>query len=295
MSTPTEDDLDTLEEGELLALPGGSIPPGRLTEFFTRRAELLHQKGLDQLMFELSGNSTRRFMIFGEQDPKRREAEDRRRASLAYEESMRQIRERSDRLLAQIEIQQQEIDKQRREIEDRAIKLRDGRRVYVDGDRYRDEHGRLLEGADADEARERHGENPGASTWDERRRIQELDDELERLRQKVLREQQEAERSGQGLSTEEMDRRRKEAEQRMTGYEQELNAQRQTARAELAAKPDLVAAYAADSLGDYAGPAGGKGKTAAPDFKLAVAGLTETESTQKAIPPSGPSPPKAQA
>ena len=284
-----------MAEGELLALPGTAIPPGRLTEFFTRRAELVHQKGLDQLMFELSGNSTRRFMIFGEQDPRRREAEDRRRASLAYEESMRQIRERSDRLLAQIEVQQQEIDRQRREIEDRAIKLRDGRRVYVDGDRYRDEHGRLLEGADADEAAGLHSEKPDASTWEQKQEIERRAEEARRLKERVLRERQEAEAGGQGLSPEEQERRRREAEQRLTGYERELKAQVEVTRAELAAKPDAASAYSAVTLDDYAGPAGGEGKTAAADFTRAVAGLSETAPADRPMQSSGPGLPKAQA
>ena len=49
MSTPTEDDLDIVPEAELLALPGEAIPPGRLTAFFTRRAEVLYQQELDEL------------------------------------------------------------------------------------------------------------------------------------------------------------------------------------------------------------------------------------------------------
>jgi hypothetical protein len=38
MAAPTEDDLDTMPEGELLALPGGAIQPGWLSEFFARRS-----------------------------------------------------------------------------------------------------------------------------------------------------------------------------------------------------------------------------------------------------------------
>jgi hypothetical protein len=41
MTTPTDDDIETFPETELLALPGQAIPPGLLTAFFTRRAELL--------------------------------------------------------------------------------------------------------------------------------------------------------------------------------------------------------------------------------------------------------------
>jgi hypothetical protein len=48
MSEPEEDDLDALPEGELLTLPG-AIPPGWLTEFFARRAALIHQQDSNEL------------------------------------------------------------------------------------------------------------------------------------------------------------------------------------------------------------------------------------------------------
>src|SRR5437660_1620581 len=131
MSTPTEDDLDNLPEAELLALPGEVIPPGRLTAFFVRRAALLHQAELDELAFERSGNSARHFLIFPDTDPKQRqlrEEEARRRAWLAEQELL-EYRQRTDRLLAQIEDQQHVIEKRRKEIEDNAIRLHDCRRV----------------------------------------------------------------------------------------------------------------------------------------------------------------------
>jgi len=65
-------------------------------------------------------------------DPKekrRREEEARRRALLADQE-MQEYRERSGRLLARIEQQQLVVEKHRKEIEDNALKLHDGRRVY---------------------------------------------------------------------------------------------------------------------------------------------------------------------
>ena len=43
MSTPTEDDLDAIPDDQLLNLPEGAIPQGWLSEFFGRRAALIHQ------------------------------------------------------------------------------------------------------------------------------------------------------------------------------------------------------------------------------------------------------------
>src|SRR5689334_699080 len=125
MSAPTEDDLDTVPEAELLAMPGEAIPPGRLTAFFTRRAEVAHQHDIDELILELSENSARHFMIFPDMDPKekrRREEDERRRAWLA-EQEMLEYAQRTDRLLAQIDDQQRAVEKRRKEIEDNAIRL----------------------------------------------------------------------------------------------------------------------------------------------------------------------------
>ena len=57
-------DLDAIPDGEPPALPGGAIPPGRLTEFFGRRAALIHQKDADEPAIELSGDSGRHPTIF---------------------------------------------------------------------------------------------------------------------------------------------------------------------------------------------------------------------------------------
>src|SRR5665213_3396438 len=135
MSEPDEDDLNALPEGELLTLPEGSIPPGWLTEFFARRAALIHQQDSNELALELSGDSSLHLMIFRDMDPnekrRRKEEEDRRR--LLAEQELQEYCERSDRLLARIDEQERIIAKRRQEIEDNALKLQDGRRVYVDG------------------------------------------------------------------------------------------------------------------------------------------------------------------
>src|ERR1700680_2874321 len=113
MSTPTEDDLDAIPEGELLTLPDGAIPPGWLTEFFAHRAALVYQQDSNELALELSGDSSLHLMIFRDMDPKekrrRKEEEDRRR--LLAEQELQENRERSDRLLARIEQQQLIVEK----------------------------------------------------------------------------------------------------------------------------------------------------------------------------------------
>ena len=46
------DDHD-LTDDELLTVPGEDIPPGTLTEFFTRRTAVTHQREMDELMLQL--------------------------------------------------------------------------------------------------------------------------------------------------------------------------------------------------------------------------------------------------
>ncbi len=291
MTATTEDDIDTMPETELLALPEQALPGG-LSRLSALRANAMHDRAFNEMILELTGDSARHLMISRDQDPKekrRREEEKRRRTWLAYEESMREFRERSESLLAQIEIRQREIETRRQEIEDNALRLHNGRRVFVDGDGYRDEEGRVLAGADADEARDRHREKPGASTWQERQKAKESADELERLHQKVLMERQQAEQGGQGLDAEDLERQRREAEQRMTGYEKEFSQKVETAKSKISAETpdDVAASYSTDFGGDgsadtgrstsYAKTQDGAGKMLASDFAPAAKGTIDPD------------------
>ena len=245
MSEPEENDLDALPEGELLTLPDGAIPPGWLSEFFARRAALMHQQDSNELALELSGDSSLHLMIFRNMDPnekrRRKEEEDRRR--LLAEQELQEYREHSDRLLARIEQEQLVVEKHRKEIEDNALKLHDGRRVYVDGNQYRDEQGRVLEGGDRDEAAALHNQKPNASTWQDRQKTIDEADELARLKQKVLNDRQEAERGGDVSA----------ANERLSGYEKEFQNDLETTRTEIAAKApaDLAASYSTDYMAAY--------------------------------------------
>src|SRR5262245_2805701 len=134
MSPITEDEIDTIPEAELLALPGEAIPAGRLTAFFTRRAELLRQGEWDEMVLEHNGGTLRHFMTFVENDPKAREAREEAARRKEKEDELERLAyiERSNRLLADIEAQQRAIARRRQDIEDRAIRLRDGRKAFVD-------------------------------------------------------------------------------------------------------------------------------------------------------------------
>ena len=244
MSTPTEDDLDALPDDELLTLPEGAIPPGWLSEFFARRAALIYEQDSNELALELSGYSSLHLMISRDMDPKekrrRKDEEDRRRLA---EQELQEYRDRSDQLLARIDQEQLVVEKHRKEIEDNALKLRDGRRVYVDGNQYRDEQGRVLEGTDRDEAAALHSQKPDASTWQDRQKTIEEADELARLKQKVLNDRQEAERGGDVSA----------ANERMSGYEKEFQNDLETARTEISAKApaELAASYSTDYMAAY--------------------------------------------
>lgn len=298
------DDADITDD-EMLALPGENIPAGRLTAFFTRRAEIQQQRALNELALELSGNG-RRLMIFPDQDPRQRQRheEEQERALFAYEQAMREIRERQDCLLAVIE-EHERIDRKRLgEIENNALRLHDGRRAYVDGDRYRDEQGRKLTGADHDEAAARHREKPDASTWAARQGIQERLDEHERQRQRVLKEREETERDAKNLSADELDRKRREAEGRITAEEKEFNEKVEKAYADGSSKAtaDTGAAYSADygDLGatadagrttSFAKTQDGAGNVLAGNFTPAAAGQGR-DGKDKNSQPSGPPAPK---
>jgi hypothetical protein len=164
-----DDDIETMSEGDLMTISSGNIPSGLLTVLWARHSALIYQRRIEELNGELSGAYTRHVMLFPGQAPeekRRREEEEQRR----YVQAMLDIQQRSDRLLAAIEFREREIEWHRQEIEDRALKMHDGRRVYFDGTGYRDETGRVLAGDDANEAAVLHHERPEAPTWQERQK-----------------------------------------------------------------------------------------------------------------------------
>ncbi|HXB69153.1 MAG TPA: hypothetical protein VNY05_12965 [Candidatus Acidoferrales bacterium] len=233
----TEDDLDTIPEDKLLALPSQALPGG-LSRLWAIRSNAIHEREVNELALELAGDTSRHLMISPEKDPKekrRREEEKRLRAWLE-KEAMREIGERSDRLLARIEDERREIDKRRKQIEDNALRLHDGRRVYVDGDRYRDGEGRGLTGADEAEAARQHQYQPNASTWGQKQDNARQDEEMRKLKDKILKDREE------GIGPE-------EAGNRLMAYEKEFAQQAQERAAQAS-----VNFGSEDYLADYGVP-----------------------------------------
>jgi hypothetical protein len=190
----TTDDDDNLTDDQLLEMPTEAMP-GDLSRLWAVRANAIHNREFNELVAELTGASGSHLMIFRDQDPivkRQREEEARRRAA----QEMQDYFERSDRLLARIDEQERIIAKRRQEIEDNALKLHDGRRVYVDGNQYRDENGVILSGSARDEAAELNRGNPQASTWQQKKDIDDQCAAEERLRQKVLQDRDAVSRGG---------------------------------------------------------------------------------------------------
>ena len=225
---------DDITEDKLLEMPEQALPDG-LSRLWAIRSGLLHERELDEMNRERAGDAPPH-MLMPWNDPReiRRVQEKRRRELRDYEQAMQEISERQDRLLLLIDAEEARIDERRREIDDNALRLRDGRRVYVDGDRYRDGQGRVLTGADEAEAAHQHEYRPDASTWTQKQEIERRSEDAKRLKDKILQDRE----SGQGTP--------EEAGTRLSGYEQEfhdrIEAQAQQAPADFGSA-DYMAGY----------------------------------------------------
>ena len=153
-----DDDDDNLTDDQLLEMPTEAMP-GDLSRLWAVRAAAIHNREFNELVAELTGASSSHLMIFRDQDPRLKRQREEQAARRAAQE-MQDYMDRSDRLLARIDEQERVIVKRRQEIEDNALKLHDGRRVYVDGSNYRDENGNILQGLDRSEADALHRGNP---------------------------------------------------------------------------------------------------------------------------------------
>ena len=204
-----QDDGD-IPEDKLLETPESSVP-GDLSRLWSVRADLLHQQEIEEINRELAGDAPPHLIFaWSSVVEKRRIEEKRRREQLAYEHEMLEITDHQIRLLHEIEHEQVRLAERRKEIEDNALRLHDGRRVYVDGDRFRDEQGTFLTGTDEAEAARQHEYRPDASTWAQKQEIERREKDAQDLKDKI--EQDRA--SGQGTP--------QESAQRLDGYEKEF-------------------------------------------------------------------------
>ena len=172
---------DSLSEDELLALPQQA--PGALSRLWTICSRLIHPHEANEFNCETDAPLR---TLFPWNNPHPTKPPDR----LEYEQAMRDIGERRDRLLLCTGDEQRKIDERRKDIDDNALRLRDGRRVYVDGDRCRDGEGRVLTGVDEAEAARQHEYRPDVSTWQRKQDIDRRADENQKLTDKILKDRQ---------------------------------------------------------------------------------------------------------
>jgi hypothetical protein len=202
----------------------------------SRRSILTHEHQMAQLYAEQNGTAPARMLMpWSTPREKQRLEEEHRKQQLAVEQQMRVIAERQDLLLQQIEQEQAQVAVRHQEIEDNAMRLRDGRRAYVDGDRFRDGEGIVLTGADEAEAARQHEYRPDASTWAEKQENERQAEELKTLKQKIVNDKA----GGQGPPSAQ--------EARLDGYEKEFTAAVHGRQDAMNAEP----AKNAPSLPDY--------------------------------------------
>jgi hypothetical protein len=219
----------------------------------SRRSILGHEHQMAELYAEQNGTSRPSMLLpWSTPHEKQRLEEKHRREQLAFEQLLREVAERQDRLLEQIEHEQAAINEKRREIDDNAIRLRDGRRAYLDGDRFRDEHGVMLTGADEAEAARQHEYRPDASTWAAKQEIERRAAEVQKLYDKMLAE------SGQGTPEQQI--------AHLDGYEKEFAAKVQAPPVADYGGGDYMSDYQLSSAPAF-NDASGVAKAAAPKPK----------------------------
>ena len=156
-----------LTDDELLDVPLGNLVPGELARSFR-----VHAKQEQKLEQAAALHLAERLEVHQE-EAKREEEEELHERELTV---LAEIAEREEKLRVEAEL-----------LDERAIKLHDGRRAYVDGDKYRDGDGRELTGADRAQAEVLHLEQPQAATWQEKHQIDEQAQRMEQMRRDIER------------------------------------------------------------------------------------------------------------
>jgi len=161
--------------------------------------------------------------------------------------------------MERLEEERRDTLKHLQEIDDRAIKLHDGRRAYVDGSEYRDKNGIFLRGADRDEADRLRARN--ASTWTEESSYEKLRTDEVRLMHDLRKDRQELDElahDGSGLSDTDrgknlkevqalVEKREKEAKDLTNSYSEDYTAYE--ASSDRASRPAISGQFAAATKG----------------------------------------------
>jgi hypothetical protein len=209
-------DLEAVSESELLALPEANIPVGLLAAIWERTAAIKERKTEEDTVLRLDTQERR-----AEQSKERERDKARELAFEQFQATMHDVQERSEKLLERLAQREIVAREHLREIDERAIVLKDGRHVYVGGKGdYLDAQGRALDGQDRDDAHALHQQNPKAATWAEKTDAEQQVEQTRQLREKVQKLHDDAgKEDGKGLSTKELDAKGNDYEKRLAEYE----------------------------------------------------------------------------
>jgi len=281
---------DDIPDDKLLTLPGETISGSGASSLWSRRTNVQHERELEEFNRELAGDAPPRLLFpWTELREKKRLEEKHRLEQLQIEQEMREIAERQNRLVIQIEEEQADIERRRKEIEDNALRMQDGRRVYVDGDRFRDEQGRVLIGADEAEAAQQHEYRPDASTWADKQENERRAEEAEKLKQKILKEKESGEGTPEQQSTQ-LDANEEEFAEKVQARQSEMNAAPARVRTASSSPDygdgDYMAEYQLSSAPAF-NEASGSARTALDKIPKEDDGGAATQEVRKPAQPSG--------
>lgn len=288
-------DLEAMPEEELLVLPEANIPAGLLAAIWERTVAIKEKKQEEDTALRIDTQERR-----SEQSKKRDEECRRQEAFEQFQAAMHQVQDRSEKLLERLAQQEIVAREHLREIDERAIVLKDGRRVYVGGKGdYLDAQGKALDGQDRDDAHALHQLNPKAATWAEKSDAEQQVEQTRQLREKVQKLHDAAGgEDGKGLSARELDAKGNDYEKRLAEYEKEFrhdaaatNAPHEQITDATYGGSDYMAAYEGkDRTTSYAGTLDGSQTTGnlKKDFAPAAAGQGD-----QAMAKPQPAPPNA--
>lgn len=152
-----------LPDDELLNVPLGNLLPGELARSFKVHSDHAHKT----------------------EEAEAQHLVQEQRVTEEHEQAEEDLQRREETVLAQLAEREELLRIEAQELDDRAIKLVDGRRAYVDGDRYRDAEGHELTGADRAQAEVLHVDHPNATTWQEQQKLETKWVQTEHLRQSI--------------------------------------------------------------------------------------------------------------
>jgi len=155
-----------LTDDELLDVPLGNLMPGELARSFTVHAAHA-QKTEEATAQQVLRHSDQQTV----QDKEHEEQE--------------ALQRREEVVLARLAEREEALREEATLLDERTIKLHDGRRAYVDGDKFRDAEGQELTGADRAQAEVLRVEQPNAATWQEEQRIGKMWAENQKARKDI--------------------------------------------------------------------------------------------------------------